>query len=120
MRLSLIHLNTFRGDWAHLKLNDDDLRALEWMLVEHPDIGDPMPGTGGLRKVRFAPPSSRRGKRGALRVIYALIPDLSIAILFAAYGKGEKANLNESEKKIYRDTLRRFAEWLRAHESGQT
>src|SRR4051812_8983666 len=98
MRLSLIHLNTFRGDWDHLKVGDDDLRALEWMLVQQPDRGATIKGTGGLRKVRFAPPNWRRGKSGSIRVIYSLIPDLSIAVLFAAYGKGEKADLNEGEK----------------------
>jgi hypothetical protein len=36
----------------------------------NPEAGDVIPGTGGLRKLRFADERRGKGKRGGLRVIY--------------------------------------------------
>ena len=48
---------------------DDDLyRQLQNFLIEQPDAGDLIEGTGGLRKVRWKLPGT--GKRGGVRVIY--------------------------------------------------
>jgi len=48
--------------------NEDERRDLIDYLAEHPLAGDEIPGTGGVRKVRFG--ASGRGKRGGVRVIY--------------------------------------------------
>ena len=48
--------------------NEEQKRELIDFLATHPDAGDEIPGTGGVRKVRFA--ASGRGKRGGARVIY--------------------------------------------------
>lgn len=49
-------------------LDDDEYSDLQQYLIENPEAGEVVPGTGGLRKVRWA----RRGagKRGGLRVVY--------------------------------------------------
>lgn len=49
-------------------LSDEDLRALQNHLMEHPDAGDVIPESGGLRKVRWR--VGNRGKRGGVRIIY--------------------------------------------------
>jgi hypothetical protein len=51
-------------------LDDEGLRALQNALLENPEAGDVIEGTGGLRKVRQADPRRGKGKRGGLRVIY--------------------------------------------------
>jgi len=38
--------------------------------MKHPKAGDPIPDTGGLRKLRFADARRGKGKRGGLKVIY--------------------------------------------------
>ena len=38
--------------------------------MEIPELGDVMPGTGGLRKVRWEDARRGKGKRVGLRVIY--------------------------------------------------
>lgn len=43
--------------------------ALIGFLAFNPEAGDAIPGTGGIRKVRWA--VAGKGKRGGLRVIYA-------------------------------------------------
>jgi hypothetical protein len=51
-------------------LGDDGLLALQVHLLARPDIGAVIPGSGGVRKLRWAMPG--RGKRGGMRVIYFL------------------------------------------------
>jgi len=46
-------------------LNDAGYRA----LLEEPDKGAVMPGTGGFRKLRWADTRRGKGKRGGLRVV---------------------------------------------------
>ena len=48
-------------------LSDDEYVALQWMLLEQPDAGPIVPGSGGVRKVRWG--LRGRGKRGGIRVI---------------------------------------------------
>ena len=49
-------------------LSDEEYARLQDYLVGHPDAGDVIVGTGGLRKIRWT--SAGRGKRGGSRVIY--------------------------------------------------
>lgn len=69
--LRFIHLSPFVRKWKDHKLGEEDLRRLEWEIISQPDGGAVMAGTGGVRKMRFAPPNWKRGKSGALRVCYA-------------------------------------------------
>jgi hypothetical protein len=63
--LSLIQLSAFRSNWKRLKLTDDDLRALESAILADPAGAPIMRGTGGLRKIRFAPASSAEERAAA-------------------------------------------------------
>ena len=49
-------------------LSDDSYRQLQAALASDPEAGPLIPGSGGLRKLRWG--ISGRGKRGGLRVIY--------------------------------------------------
>jgi len=51
-------------------LSDDEYRALQHALLQDPEAGAVIPGSGGVRKMRWA--VAGRGKRGGLRVIYFL------------------------------------------------
>jgi hypothetical protein len=57
MKLTLVQLPLFSDKWRRMKLGDEDLQALEYLLIQNPAAGAVVPGTGGLRKLRFAPPS---------------------------------------------------------------
>jgi hypothetical protein len=74
VKLTLAQTTTFASLWKHWRLSDDDLRALERMLMENPLSGKVMSRTGGVRKTRFAPPSRGSGKSGAYRVCYLYFP----------------------------------------------
>ncbi len=49
-------------------LNDEEYRTLQNLLVETPNLGDIIQGSGGIRKIRWG--ISGRGKRGGGRIIY--------------------------------------------------
>jgi mRNA-degrading endonuclease RelE of RelBE toxin-antitoxin system len=51
-------------------LTDDAYAELQMALIANPEAGVVIPGTGGVRKLRWA--GSGRGKRGGLRVVYYL------------------------------------------------
>lgn len=108
MRLTLIQLSTFTAKWSKLGLTDDDLRALEGLLIAEPESGRVIPGTGGLRKLRFAPPSWHTGKRGASRVIYCFITSGDVVYLFTLYGKNEASDLSAEEKNVFKRVLDRL------------
>jgi hypothetical protein len=45
-------------------LTDESYRELQRALMENPEMGDVMPGTGGFRKVRWEDARRGKGKRG--------------------------------------------------------
>ena len=49
-------------------LSDGEYFALQRFLFVHPEAGNVIPGSGGVRKVRWGMTS--KGKRGGVRVIY--------------------------------------------------
>lgn len=118
MRLTLIQLSTFASKWSRLRLSDDDLRSLEARFIADPEAGDVIGGTGGLRKLRFAPPTWHTGKRGALRVIYAFIKAGQAVYLFTVYGKNEQSDLSVDEKKVFRKVLGRLKEQYQARKEA--
>ena len=49
-------------------LTDDEYRVFQWYLLLNPEAGDFVRGSGGVRKVRWAPEG--KGKRGGIRIMY--------------------------------------------------
>jgi hypothetical protein len=96
----------FRTDY----LNDEGLRALQDALMENPEAGDVIEGTGGLRKLRHADHRRGKGKRGGLRVIYFWRDAKRQFWLFTLYDKDEMNDLSAKEKKALKDMLKRELE----------
>ena len=113
MRLTFVQLPRFAGRWAQLRLTDEDLQALEQMLLRNPEAGAVVAGTGGLRKVRFAPPSRHIGKSGAFRVGYAYFRVADAIYLLTIFPKNEQANLTPVEKVEARQLIDIIARGLR-------
>ncbi|HVX85549.1 MAG TPA: type II toxin-antitoxin system RelE/ParE family toxin [Phycisphaerae bacterium] len=64
-----------------------------------------IPGTGGLRKMRYAAEASGGGKRGGARVCYFLIAAASHVYLVMAFAKNEKQNLSQRDVRTVRKLL---------------
>ncbi|NOY42465.1 MAG: addiction module toxin RelE [Planctomycetes bacterium] len=111
--LHFVQLDEFAEDWKSLGFDiEDDLWALEILIMTNPERGDVVPGTGGLRKIRFGKGDRGIGKRKGVRVCYAYFKEHWTVLLVVAYGKNEKDDLTESEKKYIRDYLKRAKAWL--------
>ncbi len=80
--------------------SDSERKELIDYLANHPLAGDEIPGTGGVRKLRFA--ASGRGKRGGARVVYFYGgKDLPVYALLA-YAKSAKTDLSPLERRTIR------------------
>ncbi|MFB1011548.1 MAG: type II toxin-antitoxin system RelE/ParE family toxin [Thiopseudomonas sp.] len=84
-------------------LDDDSYAEFQRYLALHPEAGDLIEGTGGLRKIRVA--TSGRGKRGGSRVIYYHFTAAAQIALLMIYPKNEKDDLTASERKALRHII---------------
>lgn len=89
------------------EFDDPDLksRQIENEILDNPEVGDIVPGTGGVRKFRFADESRGKGKRGGIRVLYLDLPHVEKAHLLFLLRKGESDDIAADEKKVIRDLV---------------
>jgi len=73
-----------------------ELAAIVDRIGADPKLGVVVPGTGGIRKLRFG--FGGRGKRGGARVIYVFGGDDMPVFLLAAFAKNEKTDLTPAER----------------------
>lgn len=88
-------------------LDDDAFRELQALLLQDPEAGDVIRGTGGLRKVRFPDRRRGKGKRGGPRVIYFWWRSGEQFWLYTVYDKDEMDDLNAKECAALKDMLKR-------------
>lgn len=69
-------------------------------LAANPEAGDIVPGTGGIRKVRWR--TQGQGKRGAVRVIYYYHSESLPLFLLNVFAKNEKSSLSMAERNELR------------------
>jgi len=72
-------------------LNDDEYSELQQYLIQNPDIGEIVPGSGGVRKVRWA--RAGAGKRGGLRIIYFVRYRPNEFWMLTLYAKAKQDNV---------------------------
>ncbi len=95
---SFVEVEPFGALWAKLGLNDADMHVLQGMILVNPMAGVVVAGTSGLRKIRFTPPGSGRGKSGAYRVFYLEAVEHGVIFLFAVFAKSEQENLSKEQR----------------------
>ena len=100
---SFIQTTEFTKNWERMGLNDDDLRRLELEILRNPQVGPIVPGTGKLRKMRFA--FFDRGKRGSTRVCYVDFVFYETVYLITVYPKNEKDDLTMTERNTIRNAI---------------
>ncbi|MCL2070609.1 MAG: type II toxin-antitoxin system RelE/ParE family toxin [Oscillospiraceae bacterium] len=93
----------FDKQWEIMGLDMEDRRRLENGIVNNPQIGAVMSGTGGLRKMRFAP--ENRGKSSGVRALYVDYVVFERIYLITAYPKSNKENISQAERKIFKKII---------------
>lgn len=91
---------------AEKLLTLDEREELIGYLASHPALGDEIPGTGGVRKLRFA--AKGKGKSGGVRVIYYYFDEANPIYAIFIYGKGEQANLTADQTRAVADFAARI------------
>ena len=72
-------------------LTDDDYAELQAVLCADPDAGVVIPGSGGVRKLRWR--AQGRGKRGGYRVIYFARRQQGVIWMLTVYAKNVADNI---------------------------
>lgn len=85
-------------------LSDETYRELQRYLAGTPDAGSVIPGTGGLRKIRWS--AGDRGKRGGVRIVYYWHPATATILMLFVFAKNERDDLSPAQKA----TLRKIVE----------
>ena len=75
--------------------SEEERGAFASYLAEHPDVGDVIRGTGGLRKVRWSRAGS--GKSGGVRIIYFALNEAGELVLLMIYAKSERDNMTAKQ-----------------------
>ena len=91
-------------------MTEDEYAEFQMALAERPDRGSVIPGSGGLRKVRWR--LEGRGKRGGVRVIYYyywLSEDEQLRMLFA-YSKARQEDLTKAQLDALRGVVEKWSD----------
>ena len=89
-------------------LSDDEYRSLQLALMLRPDAGDLIPGSGGLRKLRWSMPG--KGKRGGARLIYYWQRGGDVIYMLFIYAKSRQDDLTPEQlrtlSKLVKENLK--------------
>jgi hypothetical protein len=107
--IAVVETEEFLADVKSV-LSESEHDALILYVARHPEAGDLIPETGGLRKLRWA--AKGRGKRGGSRVIY-YFRNLDVPLfLMAIFAKNVQTDLSPAERKALVRQLRALqADW---------
>jgi len=112
--LHFFQLDEFVDAWKALGFDqEEDICALETSIMANPEIGEVIPGTGGLRKMRFGRNRQQLGKRKGTRICYVYFKEHWTILLVVAFGKNKKVDLTQDEKKSIQEYIKRSKDWLR-------
>ncbi len=93
--ITIVEMRGFMREISSL-LSPEEVNALIDHIAFHPEGGVVIPGTGGMRKMRWS--GQGKGKSKGLRIIY-LYHDLNMPVyLLAVYSKGEALRLSKREE----------------------
>lgn len=84
-------------------LSDDEYADLQGFLCEHPEAGDVVKGSGGVRKLRWARPGA--GKSGGVRVCYYVRTRAGRMLMLTIYAKSAQDSISGHLLKAIKEVL---------------
>ena len=100
--LTVVESPLFQRLWPLYWTEDERAEFASFIAVD-PIAGVVVPGSGGVRKVRWARPGA--GKSGGVRVIYFNRTDAAEVFLLTLYAKSKTENISAAKLKEIRRAL---------------
>ena len=100
--LTVIETPLFQKQWPNY-WTEDERGEFATHVSANPEVGDVVPGSGGIRKVRWK--RTGTGKSGGVRVIYFVKTDEGEIVLLTLYAKSKTDNLTGAKLKEIRRAL---------------
>jgi hypothetical protein len=100
--IAVLQLPKFKEQATEL-IGTEEIEALAVYLIDHPDAGDVIPGSGGLRKLRWA--AKGKGKGGGAQIVYLHVVVAARIHLIQCYAKSVKTDLTADEKRQLRQIV---------------
>lgn len=97
--ISVVETPEFLSATRKLMTHEERAVLVEY-LAYNPTEGDLIPGTGGVRKLRWG--MEGRGKRGGARVIYFHHDAGMPLFALTAFAKNERADLSQADRNDFR------------------
>jgi len=97
--LTIVETPHFQREWPHY-WSETEYSSFVSYIAAHPDAGDVLTGTGGMRKVRWF--RSGTGKSGGVRVIYFTRNSAGQIVLLSIYAKATMSNMTAAQLKEIR------------------
>ncbi len=97
--ITVVETRPFIEDAARC-LKEDEREEFIGYIARNPTAGVVIPGTGGVRKLRWR--AGARGKRGGTRVIYYYHSDRIPLFLLTAYSKSHQTDLPPAQRAAMR------------------
>ena len=85
-------------------LGDEEYRALQLALLFRPEQGALIPGSGGLRKLRWS--QKGKGKRSGCRVIYYWDEKQETFYMLLVYIKSKQEDITPKQMKVLAKQVR--------------
>lgn len=88
-------------------LTDEEYSKLQWRLIEFPEAGDVIKGSGGIRKIRQT--AKGKGKRGGARVIYYFAAENQEIYMLDIYAKNEQTDLSREQIRELKSLVEKWS-----------
>jgi hypothetical protein len=100
--LTIYESALFSKLWPDYWTEDERAEFVSWLAI-HPDAGDVIPGSGGVRKIRWSRKGA--GKRGGIRVIYFNQFTAGHIWLLTLYSKSAAENIPSHVLKAIKEEI---------------
>ena len=105
MKRLFVYAKMFEKALRDRKKQDEILESVEGAILQNPNVGSVVAGTGGVRKFRSEDSERNKGKSGGFRVLYLDLPHVERTHLLFLYDKNQADNISAAGKKVVKGII---------------